>query len=63
VIWWNAFEFCNAIFEPLRNLKHPESASRISMIYRYRIVPIDYTSKGMIEAAIIPAASAQGSGN
>ncbi|HXW93954.1 MAG TPA: YCF48-related protein [Terriglobales bacterium] len=28
------------------------------MIYRYRIVPIDYTSKGMMEAAMMPAASA-----
>ena len=31
------------------------------MIYRYRIVPIDYTSKGMIEAAMMPSASAPGS--
>jgi photosystem II stability/assembly factor-like uncharacterized protein len=30
------------------------------MIYRYRIVPIDYTSKGMIEAAMMPAASGAG---
>ena len=30
------------------------------MIYRYRIVPIDYTSKGMIEAAMMPAASDSG---
>jgi photosystem II stability/assembly factor-like uncharacterized protein len=33
------------------------------MIYRYRIVPVDYTSKGMIEAPMMPAASGQGSGN
>jgi photosystem II stability/assembly factor-like uncharacterized protein len=34
------------------------------MIYRYRIVPIDYTAKGMIGAAMMPAAAAtQGSGN
>lgn len=32
------------------------------MIYRYRIVPIDYTSKGIIEAAMMPTASAQDSG-
>jgi photosystem II stability/assembly factor-like uncharacterized protein len=31
------------------------------MIYRYRIVPVDYTSKGMIEAPMMPAASGQGS--
>jgi hypothetical protein len=30
------------------------------MIYRYRIVPVDYTAKGMIEApAMPPAAGAQ----
>jgi photosystem II stability/assembly factor-like uncharacterized protein len=28
------------------------------MIYRYRIVPADYTTKGMIEAPMMPAASA-----
>jgi len=28
------------------------------MILRYRIVPIDYTSKGMMEAAMMPAGSA-----
>ena len=28
------------------------------MIYRYRIVPADYTSKGMIEAPMMPAAAA-----
>ena len=34
------------------------------MIYRYRIVPIDYTAKGMIDAAMMPATPAtQGSGN
>jgi photosystem II stability/assembly factor-like uncharacterized protein len=32
------------------------------MIYRYRIVPIDYTSKGMLDAPMMPAASAEGSG-
>jgi photosystem II stability/assembly factor-like uncharacterized protein len=32
------------------------------MIYRYRIVPIDYTSKGMIEAAVMPSASVPGPG-
>jgi len=31
------------------------------MIYRYRIVPIDYTAKGMIDAVMMPATS--GSGN
>jgi photosystem II stability/assembly factor-like uncharacterized protein len=29
------------------------------MIYRYRIVPIDYTSKGMLEAPMMPAGSAR----
>lgn len=34
------------------------------MIYRYRVVPIEYTSKGMIDAPMMPAASANtGSGN
>ena len=34
------------------------------MIYRYRVVPFDYTSKGMLDAPMMPAASAaQGSGN
>jgi photosystem II stability/assembly factor-like uncharacterized protein len=34
------------------------------MIYRYRILPIDYTSKGMLDAAMMPATSAApGSGN
>jgi len=28
------------------------------MIYRYRVVPIDYTSKGMLEATLMPEASA-----
>jgi hypothetical protein len=32
------------------------------MIYRYRIVPIDYTAKGMIDAPMMPAASAPVSG-
>ena len=27
------------------------------MIYRYRVVPIDYTSKGMLEAPMMPEAS------
>jgi hypothetical protein len=27
------------------------------MIYRYRIVPIDYTSKGMMEAPMMPEAN------
>jgi photosystem II stability/assembly factor-like uncharacterized protein len=31
------------------------------MIYRYRIVPADYTAKGMIDAPMMPAASAPGS--
>ena len=28
------------------------------MVYRYRVVPIDYTSKGMLEAPMMPGASA-----
>jgi hypothetical protein len=28
------------------------------MIYRYRVVPFDYTSKGMLDAPAMPAASA-----
>jgi photosystem II stability/assembly factor-like uncharacterized protein len=31
------------------------------MIYRYRVVPIDYTSKAMIEAAMMPAAATESS--
>ena len=30
------------------------------MIYRYRIVPIDYTSKGMLEAAMMPSTPGSG---
>lgn len=30
------------------------------MIYRCRIVPIDYRSKGIIEAAMMPAVSGSG---
>jgi photosystem II stability/assembly factor-like uncharacterized protein len=30
------------------------------MIYRYRVVPADYTSKGMMDAPMMPAASAMG---
>jgi photosystem II stability/assembly factor-like uncharacterized protein len=34
------------------------------MIYRYRVVPIDYISKGMLDAPMMPVASAaQGSGS
>jgi hypothetical protein len=28
------------------------------MIYRHRMVPIDYTSKGILEALVMPEASA-----
>jgi len=28
------------------------------MIYRYRVVPIEYTAKGMVEAPMMPVASA-----
>lgn len=34
------------------------------MIYRYRVVPIDYTAKGMLDAPMMPAkAASQGTGN
>jgi len=34
------------------------------MVYRYRIVPFDYTAKGMLDAPMMPAGSAtSGSGN
>ena len=55
---WSSRKFAfpasvNAFSLPSRNRAYV--VGRHGMIYRYRVVPIEYTSKGMIEAPMMPA--------